>query len=174
MSKLICEHNDNRIHMQSLRFGYCGNCGLSIGGPNGCHCANRSPIKEINRLCGVSTAVIDDANERVYLYGNILHEDYHVPSEECQPYITIPTTIETFRNLVFSTEVFDGEFPDNTIQLAHTPSAAWPVEVYQNGLNQVQGQEADYRLEGDKVIFNTALTNTDRVKVVYRYEKVGE
>lgn len=158
------EYNMNNCHMQSLKYGNC-KCGNTP-----CQC---SPFKEITRLAGVSTAVIDDANERVYLYGNILHEDYHHPVEECQPYITIPTTIQTFRNLVFETEVFSGEMPSNTITLKHTPSKDWPVEVYLNGLNQVQGQEADYRLEGNKVIFNTNITSTDRAKVVYRYEKEG-
>lgn len=165
MSEIPCEHNDTALHMQSVRYG--GKCLCTT-------CTSNGVVKEINRLAGISTAVIDDVNERVYLYGNILHENYHTPAEECQPYITIPTTTNSFRQLAWKTEVFVGEMSEDTIALAETPSKDWLVEVYLNGVNQVEGQEADYRIDGNKIIFNTPLKDTDRTKVVYRYEKAGQ
>ncbi len=172
MGTLVCQHNDAPVHMQSLRWP-CGDpqCGCGCG-----RCSeSRNPlVKEINRTAGLSTAVIDDANEITYIYGNIIHENYHMPLGECQPFIVLPTNLETYRTLVFKTEMFDGVMLNDKIILAEVPSADWPVMVFRNGLKMREGQENDYVITGKEITFTFNPTvSTDRFEIIYRYVKVG-
>lgn len=134
-------------------------------------CSGRVVVKEINRMAGVSTAVIDDANELTYFYGNIEHENFHKPAAECQPYVVVPTNWQTYSHLHAKTEVFEGEFPNDEILLTKTPSKIRNHYIFLNGLHQDEGQEFDYLLEGNKIRFlNHTLIPTDRVTVKYHWE----
>ena len=166
MSQIPCEHNDTCAHLQSLR-NPC-DCGASNKTNSSCDgkCGKCIPS-------GITTAVIDDASEITYFYGNIQHENYHVPSASCLPYFVVPTTVETYRKIKPSTEVFNGTFPLNTIQLAKTPTDVRHMLVFLNGVHQDVGQELDYTLVGDKISFTEhVLIPTDRVSVKYYYKEV--
>ena len=125
-------------------------------------------------MSGITTAVVDDANELTYLYGNIQHENYHQPAEECQPYVVVPANWQTYHQLLVKTEVFEGEFPDNTLVLEETPVEGRHVFVFLNGIHQDEGQEFDYLLDGKNVAFRThVLLPEDRVTVKYHYAGVA-
>lgn len=195
-----CQCNDNKLYMQSLR-SPCGpscespctgiinkrdgGCGLTCNGPcNGTCESTKRPIAGKGMTCdtkckgrplfgpGPMTAVIDDANELTYFYGNILHENYHVPEEECQPFFTVPTTSDTYVNksLVWGHEYFEGEYSGDNIELEKIPSGLWPVLVFRNGLKQREGANYEYSLSGRTIHFNfDSLQETDHVEVYYRY-----
>lgn len=138
-------------------------CGICAGG-------KKLVVKEISKMSGISTAVVDDANEVTYFYGNVQHENFHVPDGECQPYVVVPTNWDTYRQLLPTTEVYEGEFADNTIELEHVPSDARHMFVFLNGVHQDEGQEYDYLLTGKSLHFMThTLIPTDRVTVKYHY-----
>lgn len=178
-----------------------GGCGLTCNGPcngtcgsskgptagKGCGCSGKSKCGNkcgFNCKCapsckgtslfgpGPMTAVIDDANELTYFYGNILHENYHVPEEECQPFFTVPTTSDTYANksLSWGHEHFAGVYPNDNIELSCIPSCLWPTMVFRNGLKQREGEEFEYSLDGRIIHFNfDPLQETDQVEVYYRY-----
>ena len=161
-----CQCNRNALYLQSLRSPCSDGCGC--GSTTG-YCKATSLIGP-----GAMTAVIDDANEITYIYGNIIHENYHMPLGECQPFIVLPTNLETYRTLVFKTEMFDGVMLNDKIILAEVPSADWPVMVFRNGLKMREGQENDYVITGKEITFTFNPTvSTDRFEIIYRYVKVG-
>lgn len=152
------------------------NCPSDVGNTHAAPCSNACVKKPRTKMCGagISTAIVDDANQVTYLYGNILFEDFHQPEEECQPYLAIPTDLRTYKSLDLKTEVFEGEFADNAIQLAKVPTRCRHILVFLNGVHQDEGQEYDYQLNGKAISFNFhTLVATDRVTVKYWYEKVG-
>lgn len=164
-----CAHNKAPIWMQSLRSVCDAGCPSYSGGT--CGCSSKRMVGS-----GLTTAVIDDANEVAYIYGSIVHENYHVPEEVCSSYFTVPTTVDTYknRNYLQGHELFEGEFSGDNIALAKTPDSGWPVMVFRNGLKQRQGQEYEYTLTNNVVHFNfDPLVNTDYVEVYYRYIEEG-
>lgn len=133
-------------------------------------CSGKPVVKEISRVSGITTAVVDDANELTYLYGNVQHENYHNPTEECQPYVVVPANWQTYSQLVANTEVFEGEYPNNTLILEEEPSRVRHISVYLNGVHQDEGQDFDYLLDGKDLEFRThVLLPQDRVTVKYFY-----
>lgn len=173
--EIVCEHNDNKTHMQSLTFP-CGDCQCAgahaeckckdgVNG-KGCGCGN------ITSTFAGNTIVIDDANEISYLYGNVVHENHHKPETVCSPFVAVPTNISTYtkNNYPQGHEVFDGVASDNSITLAHTPDTGWPVIVFKNGLKQVEGDARDYTLKDNEIHFKFyELQPADVVEVYYRY-----
>ena len=159
-----CQCNRNALYLQSLR-SPCS---------DGCSCGSTTGYCKATSLIGpgAMTAVIDDANEVTYFYGNIVHENYHAPEEECTPYFVVPTLYETYvgKQLAQGHEVFEGEFPENNITLDKKPSQDWPVFVFRNGLKQREGQEFEYSLTDKVLHFNfSPLVESDWVEVYYRY-----
>lgn len=169
-SRIPCEHNHpETFHMQSLGFP-CNDAKCRCR----CNDCDKRPTKEISRMCGLSTAVVDDPNEVTYIYGNIIYEPYHVPQAECSPYLALPTNMSTFRNLVWDKFIGTGPFINNQVALTYTPSPTWPEEVYVNGVMQVPGDTHDYTLAGNTITFAQTLGQTDTVYVKYRYERLGQ
>lgn len=148
-------------------------CGCPTGATNASRCPacrEKGPIS-INQGC-LQAVVVDDANDVSYLYGNVQYEENHRPEEECLPFVAIPTKWENRTQMMFSTEVFQGEFPNNAIELKHCPNKKHPVLVFLNGLHQDEGQEYDYKLENKLISFTFhQLIPTDRVTVKYYYAK---
>lgn len=138
---------------------YC-HCGKH-GGP-GCKC---KPPKG-----GICAAVVDDANNRVYLYGNIVHENYHVPGGECIAYAAVESAGFTAPGRLEKDEFFEGEQDNNEVTLSETPLEDNTLLVFLNGLKQREGEEHDYVLQGDTIHFNFyELLPTDVVEVMYTY-----
>lgn len=155
-----CQCNKTPVWMQSLR------------SPCGPKCSNKTDSIKTSIADGLQVAVIDDANEVAYIYGNVLHENYHVPEELCLPYFTVEATAETFRNRNFlqGHEMFEGEYSGNNLVLQNKPDAGWPVMVFRNGLKQREGQEYEYSLTDKVIHFNfDTLVASDWVEVYYRY-----
>lgn len=141
---------------------------------NGCgHCGCKKPCGK--GMCGgtkpgICEAVVDDAAGVVYLYGNVKHEDYHVPSQNCIAYTGVVSAGFPYTGSIKADEIFEGEQDNNNIVVAHTPIEESDA-VYLNGLKQVEGAERDYRKLADNTYhFNFYnLLPTDVVEVVYRY-----
>lgn len=149
----------------------CRQCASSVPNTTVELCGSNTLVKEINRVTGINTAVVDDANELTYFYGNIQHENFHVASDECQPYVVVPTSWQTYRQILTKTEVFEGVFPLNTIVLAETPTDMRQMFVFLNGLHMDEGQEYDYQLNGKSIVFtHHQLIASDRVTVKYHFE----
>lgn len=120
---------------------------------------------------GICQAVVDDANGVVYLYGNVTHENYHVPGGNCIAYTGVTTAGTHPRGRVGADELWEGEQDGNNITLTHEPLRDNTLFVFLNGVKQVYGPEADYVIEGRKIHFNFYdLLPTDRVEVMYEYE----
>lgn len=152
----------------------CGNPCDPCGTCKKPSCGGCGPVKQISRIAGISTAVVDDASELTYFYGNILHENYHVPAEECQPYVVVPTNWETYKTLKPKTETFEGEQAGDTVVLEFEPCEARHMFVFLNGLHQDEGADFDYQRTGKSIKFNFhSLVSTDRVTIKYNYVKVG-
>lgn len=195
--KITCEHNDNKIHMQSLRFP-CGDC--SCGNLANCRCNekhyfedyhNHKPAhadectkgcdKKKEGRCGCKRTktsfpgnmiVIDDANETTFFYGNVVHENYHKPENVCSPFVAVPTNMLTYTGNDYPQghEIFDGIASQNSITLKNTPDKTWPVFVFKNGLKQIEGDERDITISGNEIQFKFyELQPTDVVEVYYRY-----
>ena len=127
----------------------------------GPHC----PHKE-----GVCQVVVDDANDRVYIYGNVVHENYHVPGGNCIAYAAVESAGFTAPGRLCNDEVFNGEQDLNEITLEHTPLQDNTFLVFLNGVKQVAGGENDYTITGATIHFNFyQLLPTDRVEVMYTY-----
>lgn len=141
---------------------------------NGCsHCGCKKPCGKGMCGCpkpGICEAVVDDAAGVVYLYGNVKHEDYHVPSQNCIAYTGVVSAGFPYTGSIKADEIFEGEQDNNNIVVAHTPIEESDA-VYLNGLKQVEGAERDYRKLADNTYhFNFYnLLPTDVVEVVYRY-----
>jgi hypothetical protein len=166
---------NNNINCERTSSDYEKGCHRQAVNYN-CSCGKGNcTVKTISRIAGLSTAVVDDAEQNVYIYGNIQYENHHNPVMECQPFLSIPLQPSSYKGLAFHEEVFDGEFDNNTITLAHTPDKDNPILVFKNGLKQIPGDERDYNITGDKLHFNFyTLQATDVVDVLYRYIRAGE
>lgn len=139
---------------------YC-TCGKN-GGP-GCHCKKPKG--------GICAAVVDDANNRVYLYGNVVHENYHVPGGNCLAYVAVESAGFTAPTRLEKNEFFEGVQDNNNIRLVETPLRDNTFLVFLNGVKQREGNEYDYVFTDDNVIhFNFHdLLDTDKVEVLYTY-----
>ena len=117
---------------------------------------------------GLCAAVVDDLNNRVYLYGNIVHENNHVPGGNCIPYVAVESAgfSATARQ---KDEFFEGVQDNNNIRLSETPVRDNTFLVFLNGVKQREGNEQDYVFADDNVIhFNFYdLLDTDVVEVMY-------
>ena len=112
----------------------------------------------------------NDAAGVVYLYGNVKHEDYHVPEQNCIAYTGVPSAGFPYTGSIKADEVFEGEQDNNNIVVSHLPIKD-SVEIYLNGLKQIEGTERDFQRLADNTFhfnFNNLLP-TDVVEVVYRY-----
>lgn len=171
MSNTIGTHND-ALHIMECQCNKTPVWMQSLRSPCGPKCSNKAGSIKSAIAAGLQVAVIDDANEVAYIYGNVLHENYHVPEELCLPYFTVEATAETFRNrnLLWGHELFEGEYSGDNITLAQKPDSAWPVMVFRNGLKQRAGQDYEYTLTDKVIHFNfDPLVETDYVEVYYRY-----
>ena len=146
----------------------CGHCGghrvemCGCGKPKGmCGCAKKP---------GICEAVVDDAAGIVYLYGNVKHEDYHVPNQNCIAYTGVASAGFPNTGSSKGDEVFEGEQDNNNIVLSHKPIEG-TLDVYLNGLKQIEGTERDFQVVSEKKLhFNFYnLLPTDVVEVTYRY-----
>lgn len=133
------------------------------------YCSGAPKVKPITKETGITTAVVDDANNKTYLYGNVQYEKYHVPSEECEPYIVVPSFFEGYTVPSPTTVVHEGTAEDELVTLEEEPLDGYHLFVFRNGLLQ---DETDYSLVETGVQFNEALLSTDKVVVKYHYNKV--
>ena len=119
---------------------------------------------------GICTAVVDDASGRVYLYGNVLHENYHVPGNNCIAYTSVQASDMVYNGRRGADEIFVGEQDQNNVTLSKEPFHDNSLLVFLNGVKQVEGPENDYVLDGNKIHFNFYdLLPSDRVEVLYEY-----
>ena len=119
---------------------------------------------------GICTAVVDDANGKVYLYGNVIHENYHVPGNACIAYTAVESAGFETSGRVGADEIFEGEQDNNNVTLEHEPLRDNSLLVFLNGVKQVEGPENDYTVDGQKIHFNFyEILPTDRVEVMYEY-----
>ena len=140
----------------------CGHCGgpKKPCGKDMCGC--KKP--------GICEAVVDDAAGIVYLYGNVKHEDYHVPNQNCIAYTGVASAGFPNTGSSKGDEVFEGEQDNNNIVLSHKPIDG-TLDVYLIGLKQIEGDERDFQVVSEKKLhFNFYnLLPTDVVEVTYRY-----
>lgn len=135
--------------------------------PKDKHCKHPMPAPMKGGIC---TAVVDDANNRVYLYGNIVHENYHVPGNECVAYTAVESAGYQRDGRLGADEFFDGVQDNNNVALSHEPLMDNSFLVFLNGVKQREGAEYDYTVNGRLVHFNFyTLLDTDRVEVMYEY-----
>lgn len=134
----------------------CGHCRAHVNPACGCH----------DR--GICEVVVDDANDLVYIYGNVKHEDFHVPSDVVA-YTAVPSAGFPNTGIRKADEIFEGEQDGNNITVAHKIMEGTET-VYLNGLKQIEGAEFDYTREGQKLHFNFYdILPTDKIEVVYKY-----
>ena len=148
----------------------CKECGCHGAPKKGCGCGCHRGHNH-GAICAV---VVDDANDIVYLYGDVQHENYHVPGADCAAYAAVKTAgfeVPTRRE---ADEYWEGEQDDNNIRLGHKPLRDNTFLVFLNGVKQREGAEYDYVLTDNVLHFNFhELLETDRVEVLYTY-KDGE
>lgn len=119
---------------------------------------------------GICTAVVDDANGKVYLYGNIIHENYHIPGNDCLAYTAVESAGFATDGRLSADEFFDGVQDNNNVILANAPIVDNTFLVFLNGIKQREGGEFDYTVNGKAVHFNFhTILPTDRVEVMYEY-----
>ena len=70
---------------------------------------------------GICTAVVDDASGKVYLYGNVIHENYHVPGNACIAYTAVESAGFAADGRLGADELFIGEQDQNNVTLSHDP-----------------------------------------------------
>lgn len=134
----------------------CGHCH-----DDGCACGHGS---------GLCMAVVDDANDKVYLYGDIVHENYHVPGNQCIAWTSVTSAGFESAGRMHADEWFEGEQDGNTVTLENEPTCDKLMLVFLNGVKQREGEEYDYVLNGRDIHFNFyELLPTDRVEVMYDY-----
>lgn len=145
-----------RAHVHACEYCHgkgCEHCGHGCGKPDG--------------ICSV---VVDDANNRVYLYGcNIVHENYHQPGGRI-PHVTVESAGFQAPNRLDADEYFEGIQDNNEITLTHKPLMDNTLLVFLNGVKQRMGEEHDYVIKGDTLHFNFyELLPEDLVEVMYTY-----
>lgn len=141
-------------------------CPVCKKGPGACKCKGNCGMSPM----GVCQVVVDDANGKVYLYGNIVHENYHAPGGACIAYTAVESAGFEVNGRMGADEWFDGEQEHNNISLAHTPLIDNSFLVFLNGVKQRQGAEYDYVISENVIHFNFhELLPTDRVEVMYEY-----
>lgn len=142
-------------------------CPVCKKGPGKCHCKHKGCHPAPMGVCQV---VVDDANGKVYLYGNVVHENYHVPGGACIAYTAVESAGFETSGRVGADELFEGEQDNNNVTLEHEPLRDNSLLVFLNGVKQVEGPERDYVVEGQKIHFNFyEILPTDRVEVMYEY-----
>lgn len=140
-------------------------CPVCKKGLGKCQCSNKSCAN-----MGICQAVVDDANGKVYLYGNVVHENYHVPGGACIAYTAVEGAGFVAEGRFGADELFVGEQDNNNVTLTHTPLVDNSFLVFLNGVKQVEGAENDYTVNGRLIHFNFyQLLPTDRVEVMYEY-----
>jgi hypothetical protein len=140
-------------------------CPVCKKGPKDCHCKGKCAPAPM----GICAAVLDDANHRVYLYGNIVHENYHIPGNNCVAYTAVESA-GFLNGRIGADEWFDGVQDNNNIGLAHVPFHDNSLLVFLNGVKQREGNEYDYTINENVIHFNFyQLMPNDRVEVMYEY-----
>lgn len=141
------------------------------GHHDGCGCDQLHGEHHHGHGCGnLCMAVVDDANDKVYIYGNIVHENYHVPGNQCIAWTSVTSGGFEAAGRMHADEWFEGEQDNNTVRLEHEPTCDKLMLVFLNGVKQREGNEYDYVLNGKEVHFNFyELLPTDRVEVMYDY-----
>lgn len=133
---------------------------------NHCTCKGKCHVPPM----GICQAVVDDANNVVYLYGNIVHENYHVPGNQCIAYTGVESAGFNLNGRLGADEWFEGVQDNNNVGLAHVPFKDNSFLVFLNGVKQREGNEYDYTVNENVVHFNFyQLLPTDRVEVMYEY-----
>ena len=142
-------------------------CPVCKKGPGKCHCKHKGcPVPPM----GICQAVVDDANNKVYLYGNVTHENYHVPGNACIAFTAVQAGGFALDGRLGADELFVGEQDNNNVTLSHDPLMDNSFFVFLNGVKQVEGPENDYTVNGRLIHFNFyQLLPTDRVEVMYEY-----
>lgn len=143
-------------------------CPVCKKGPGKCHCKHKGchPVPPM----GICQAVVDDVNGKVYLYGNIVHENYHVPGNACIAYTAVEGAGFVLDGRRGADEFFEGEQSDQTVTISHEPIRDNSFLVFLNGVKQMEGAERDYTVEGRKIHFNFyEILPTDRIEVMYEY-----
>lgn len=141
----------------------CPQCGKHY---NDCTCGHSHGC---GSNCG-TTIVVDDANDVLYIYGNIIHENYHVPTNECTAWTAAASAGFNAKSLQDADEYFEGVQDQNTVTIKHNPQKDNSFLVFLNGVKQREGEEQDYVLNGRDIHFNFyELLETDLVEVMYKY-----
>lgn len=144
-------------------------CPVCKKGPGKCQCKH----KGCGMPMGICQAVVDDVNGKVYLYGNIVHENYHAPGNACIAYTAVESAGFEINGRMGADEWFEGEQEHNNVTLAHTPIIDNSFLVFLNGVKQRQGAENDYTINDNVVHFNFhELLPADRVEIMYEYGAV--
>lgn len=146
----------------------CGHEPCTCGGGKACSCGGKGCNKCAPK--GICTAVVDDANNTVYLYGNIMHENYHVPGNQCIAWTGVTSAGFKASGRRHEDEFFEGEQDENTVRLKYDPINDGGIMVFLNGVKQREGNEYDYIINGNSIHFNFyELLETDTVEVMYDY-----
>lgn len=141
-------------------------CPVCKKGPGKCHCKNKCAVPPM----GICQAVVDDANGVVYLYGNVVFENYHVPGNQCVAFTGVESAGFRRDGRLGADEFFEGEQANNTVGLAHTPFKDNSLLVFLNGVKQREGNENDYTINENAIHFNFhEILPTDRIEVMYEY-----
>lgn len=143
-------------------------CPVCKKGPGACKCKHGGKCGM--PPMGVCQVVVDDVNNKVYLYGNVIHENYHVPGNACIAYTAVESAGFEANGRLGADEVYEGEQDGNNVTIEHEPILDNSFLVFLNGVKQIAGAERDYVVEGKKIHFNFyELLPTDRVEVMYEY-----
>lgn len=134
------------------------------------HCTCKGGCSCKHHHEGICLAVVDDANDRVYLYGNIIHENYHVPGNQCIAWTGVASAGFGAVGRMNGDEFFEGEQDQNTVRLKECPVRDGSLMVFLNGVKQREGNEHDYIVTDNAIHFNFyELLPTDVVEVIYVY-----
>ena len=135
----------------------CEYCGKSP-----CCCKGNHPFKGCG--CGhggkgICAVVVDDATDKVYLYGDIMHENYHVPGANCVAYVGVKSAGFESSGRQYASEFFEGVQDNNNCLLSHKPIVDDRFQVFLNGLKQRQGAENDYIVKMIIKYTSTSMTS---------------
>lgn len=140
-------------------------CPVCKKGPGKCHCKGKCGAP-----AGICQAVVDDANNIVYLYGNVVFENYHVPGNQCVAFTGVESAGFERSGRRGADEFFEGEQENNNIGLTHVPFKDNSLLVFLNGVKQREGYENDYIVNENVIHFNFyEILPTDRIEVMYEY-----
>lgn len=130
---------------------------------------------------GLCQAVIDDANNLVYLYGNVVHENYHVPGNDCVAYVAVNSG-DANKKIIFTEELYgsldlDVTDPDNPkLTLQHTPAKNGVFLIFSPNSNDplsLPSYHVDprkYTVDGNVVTFHEQFfTHVSAIAVAYQY-----